>query len=335
MDCRSIFFKLRFFCPSERIRNTILLTFLLSTLNFGLSTLNFKLWTFNFGLSTTYAQTSFFSNSDSLNIKRNIGVNMLYASVWSGSLVMLNNAWYKDYPKSSFHTFNDVGEWMQMDKCGHAYTSYQISKSLTSLYRWTGMQPKKAVIAGTLITLGYQASIEYLDGRSAAWGFSWSDIAANTSGGLLFGIQQYIWNQQYILFKESYSNSPYAKLRPNVLGNNLAERYLKDYNGQTYWLSFAPINIIPHSKIPNWLLLSIGYSVDAKIIGDKNTYVTVNKETHIASREFLVSLDIDLSKLPIQRKWIKNILRPFNAIKVPLPTLRWKNGICYGHGVYF
>ena len=332
MDCRSIFLKLKypytkeqvsFHCPTQRSRSTLLFTtfFLLSS--------------FFFSLTTTYAQSTFFTTSDSLNCKRSIGINTLYAGVWSSSLVMLNQTWYKEYPKSSFHTFNDAGEWMQMDKFGHAYTSYQISKSLTSLYRWTGMQPKKAVIAGTIVTLGYQASIEYLDGRSAAWGFSWSDIAANTSGGLLFGIQQYFWNQQYILFKESYSNSPYAKLRPNILGNNLAERYLKDYNGQTYWLSFAPKSILPNAKIPNWLLLSVGYSVDAKIIGDKNSYISSNNETYTASREFLLSLDIDLSKLPIKRRWIKNILRPINAIKIPLPTLRWKNGICYGHGMYF
>lgn len=321
MDYRAIFLKLRFLCASEWRRNAILLTFLLSTLDFG--------------FSTTYAQSTFFTTSDSINSKRSIGINALYAGVWSSSLVMLNNAWYKDYPKSSFHTFNDAGEWMQMDKFGHAYTSYQISKSLTSLYRWTGMQPKKAVIAGTLITLGYQASIEYLDGRSATWGFSWSDIAANTSGGLLFGIQQYFWNQQYILFKESYSNSPYAKLRPNVLGNTLAERYLKDYNGQTYWLSFAPKNILPNINIPNWVLLSVGYSVDAKIVGDKDLYISPKNDIFRASREFLVSLDIDLSKLSIKRRWIKNILRPFNAIKIPFPTLQWKNGICYGHGIYF
>ena len=264
-----------------------------------------------------------------------MGINTLYAGVWTGSLVMLNQAWYADYPKSKFHTFNDAGEWMQMDKCGHAFTTYQISKSLTSLYRWTGMKPKNAVLAGTAITLGYQASIEYLDGRSAEWGFSWSDITANFSGGLLFGIQQYYWDKQFILFKESYSPSPYAPLRPNVLGNNFAERYLKDYNGQTYWLSFAPNVLLKSSRIPNWLLLSFGYSIDSKLVGDKNTFTTPTNITYNASREFLFSFDIDLSKLPIKRKWVKDVLRPFNAIKFPLPTLRWKNGICYAHGIYF
>ena len=305
------------------------------TKNVGLATLVFLLWSFYFGLSTSYAQSTFFKPSDSLNNKRNLAINISSAGIWSSSLIMLDKAWYKDYPQSKFHFFNDNSEWLQMDKCGHAFTAYQISKSLTSLYRWTGMKNKKAVILGTSIAIAYQTSIECLDGISTEWGFSVGDELANVSGGLLFGIQQYFWNQQYILFKQSYSPSPYAALRPNVLGSNVAERYLKDYNGQTYWLSFAPNAILKSSKIPNWLLLSFGYSIDAKLVGDKNTYTTSNNITYKASREFLLSFDIDLSKLPIKRKWIKDILRPFNAIKIPLPTLHWKNGICYGHGMYF
>ncbi len=358
MGCRSIFLKLRFHrlidCiklhgPTECIRTRLSCPTEHSQLKFHRLTersqLEFHrptersrsalLFTCCFLLSTSYAQSSFFNTSDSLNTKRSIGINTLYAGVWSSSLVMLDQAWYKDYPKTTFHTFNDASEWLQMDKCGHAFTTYQISKSLTSLYRWTGMKPKNAVLAGTAITLGYQASIEYLDGRSVEWGFSWSDITANFSGGLLFGLQQYYWDKQFILFKESYSPSIYAPIRPNTLGNNFAERYLKDYNGQTYWLSFAPKNIWKTSNIPAWMLISFGYSVDAKLVGDKNTYTTVNNIIYNASREFLFSFDIDLSKLPIKRKWVKNILRPINAIKIPLPTLHWKNGVCYAHPLYF
>ena len=46
------------------------------------------------------------------------GIN---AVAYGGTLIALNNAWYKDYPKTSFHTFNDSKEWLQMDKVGHAW----------------------------------------------------------------------------------------------------------------------------------------------------------------------------------------------------------------------
>src|ERR1043166_9398894 len=41
------------------------------------------------------------------------------AALYSGSLLALNQLWYKDYPRRSFHFFDDNNEWLQMDKCGH------------------------------------------------------------------------------------------------------------------------------------------------------------------------------------------------------------------------
>ena len=32
--------------------------------------------------------------------------------------------------------------------------------------------------------------------------------------------------------------SPYVIHRPSLLGDNLSQRIFKDYNGQTYWLTF-------------------------------------------------------------------------------------------------
>ena len=48
------------------------------------------------------------------------GTTALYA----GALVGLNYLWYEGYPRSGFHSFNDMGEWNQMDKLGHLQTAY-------------------------------------------------------------------------------------------------------------------------------------------------------------------------------------------------------------------
>ena len=40
------------------------------------------------------------------------------------ALVGFNELWYKNYPKSNFHFVNDNSSWLQMDKFGHAATSY-------------------------------------------------------------------------------------------------------------------------------------------------------------------------------------------------------------------
>lgn len=295
----------------------------------------FVLFLFLISYLNTTAQSSFFNASDTFNKKRVLAVNTIEISLWSSSLAVLSQAWYKEFPQTKFHFYNDNAEWLQMDKCGHVFASYQESKSLAYLYRWTGMKKKSAVLLGTGLAVGFQSTIEYLDGLSAGWGFSPGDEIANVSGGLLFGIQQYFWDQQFILCKQSYSPTQYAQLRPNELGRNFAERYLKDYNGQTYWLSFSPKLLWKQAPIPNWLLLSVGYGIDGKLEGMNNVYTASNGITYTAHREYYVSLDIDLRKLPIKRKWVKNILRPLNAIKIPLPTLHWKNGVCYGHAIYF
>src|ERR1700716_565760 len=35
--------------------------------------------------------------------------------------------WYKKFPKTRFHFFNDNAEWLQMDKVGHMTTAYTLA----------------------------------------------------------------------------------------------------------------------------------------------------------------------------------------------------------------
>jgi hypothetical protein len=54
--------------------------------------------------------------------------------------------------------------------------------------------------------------------------------------------------------KFSFHLTDYASKRPDVLGSNLPERIIKDYNGQTYWLSVNLHSFFKQSKIPNGLI---------------------------------------------------------------------------------
>ena len=72
-----------------------------------------------------------------------------------------------------------------------------------------------------------------------------------------------IWNEARIKPKFSFTPTSFAQERPNVLGNGLHEEILKDYNGQTYWLSvdlYAFLN--EESKFPKWLNFVFGYGVN-------------------------------------------------------------------------
>nr|WP_294858110.1 DUF2279 domain-containing protein [uncultured Fluviicola sp.] len=247
-----------------------------------------------------------------------------------GSVALLSAVWYREYPKSKFHAFNDANEWLYMDKLGHAYTAYKLSTVNYAAWRWAGMPKQKATLLSGGIAWTYQFSVEVLDGFSAEWGFSWADLTANTAGVGLFIGQQLGWDEQRFQLKFGYKPSPYATVRPNTLGSNFSERLLKDYNAQSYWLCVAPGTFFKESRFPKWIQIGFGYSIDAKLNGDSNTYTDLNTgRTYFAKQEYAISLDIDWSQLPIKKPWLKKVLKPLNAIKIPFPAVFWRNGTCY------
>jgi len=272
------------------------------------------------------SQAKVFDFSDTINTPRSIGVACVSGGIWAGSMVGLSNTWYKDIPKSKFHTFDDSNNWLQMDKAGHIYAANKIALLTGNSFRWSGMQVKTAALLGTAISLGYQTTLEFLDGYSAEWGFSWSDVAANMFGAGFYLGQELLWSEQHFLLKFSAHPTEFAALRPSVLGSTFAERLLKDYNGQTYWLSFNPTKFIRDSRFPAWLCLSLGYSAHAKILGDQNTFTDLTGKTYFAQREFLLSLDIDFGRIPVKRPWLKTILRQLNYVKIPFPALLLRDG---------
>lgn len=265
--------------------------------------------------------------TDSVNKKRLAWSLGTTGTVLGGSIIGLGTVWYKDVPKSNFHVFNDSKNWLYMDKLGHAYAANQLANTQATIYRWSGWNRKKAAWVGAGIAWTYQFSFEMLDAYSSEWGFSWSDIGANTAGAGLFLGQELLWKEQKIQLKFGYKPSPYASLRPSVLGSNFQERLLKDYNAQSYWLSASPHDF-GWKTFPSWLQLSVGYSADAKLKGSEDVY-SINGVTYTAHRELGLSLDVNWNKLPIQRKWLKNSVRVLNVIKLPTPAVFWRNGICY------
>ena len=48
---------------------------------------------------------------------------------------------------------------------------------------------------------------------------------------------------------------------------------LKDYNGQTYWLSANLKSFFPGSNIPPWLNVAIGYGADGMFGGFENKWI--------------------------------------------------------------
>lgn len=269
---------------------------------------------------------------------RTIGVSTGIGVAWAGSIAGLSHIWYDGMERTPWHTFDDSREWLQMDKAGHFYTANKIATLTGDLYRWSGWKNNSAAWMGFGVGMGYLLSLECLDATGKEWGFSWSDIGANTLGSTVYLAQQLGWKEQRLIFKFSYQNSPYAKYRPELLGKTFPERLLKDYNGQTYWLSASPGTFFKDSKFPKWLCFSIGYGIDAKLHGHNNEYTVSENgttQTFYAKRQFLFSMDIDFSRIPIKKPWLKAIVKQFNYLKLPFPTIILTGNQWSGRWIYF
>lgn len=286
--------------------------------------------------SFLFSQRSFFQEAESLSNGRLIGTSVGIGSFWSGSMIGLSQVWYSEVDKEPWHTFDDSRNWLQMDKAGHFYISHKITQFCRDKYVWSGVDNKTSTWIGAGISIGYQTTFEFFDAYSAEWGFSWSDVAANTLGTLSYSAQSLIWEEERIIPKFSYAPTDYAAIRPEVLGSTFSESLLKDYNGQTYWLSFSPATFFKDSKIPKWACISFGYSVDGKLKGDAEVYADASSGTiYQSQREFLLSLDIDFSRLPIKRPWLKAVVKQLNYVKIPFPALRLSGGNLDGSLLYF
>jgi hypothetical protein len=268
----------------------------------------------------------------------------IHTASYAGTLAILGAAWYDGYAKTPFHLFNDSKEWLQMDKAGHAWTSYNIATYSARLWQWSGLEHRKAVLLGGVSALGYQTILEFLDAHSAEWGWSWADVGANAFGAALFTTQELAWKTQRVQLKFSSFPKRYdAALQPRadaLFGNTFPERLLKDYNAQTYWASIN-LNALFQSNMPAWLNLAVGYGAEGMYGGFKN--VAVDKDGNVVFdrsdihrlRQWYLSPDIDWTRLKTNKKLVRTLFSLLNMIKVPAPALELRSGKLKAHWLSF
>lgn len=304
----------------------------------------FKKWFFFFLLFLAFSKGTcaqntiehFLTPSDSLNAKRKNSLFIAEASAGTAALIGLNQLWYADYPRSNFHFINDNADWLQMDKVGHFYATYHIGRFGAEMLQWTGATKKQQLLYGSGLGFAFLTVVEVFDGFSAEWGASTGDLIANASGTALYVTQELLWKEQRITPKFSFQTTSYAAIRPEVLGSNLPENILKDYNGQTYWLSVNLHSFFTDSKIPKWLNLALGYGADGMLSGN-GKFSGLNDGFDIQKqRQFYLSLDVDLTKIETKSPILKTFFSVFNTIKIPAPTLEYTPRESFrGHLFYF
>lgn len=285
--------------------------------------------------------------ADTLDKKRFWACTITGATIYTGFSIGLWEAWYKDFPRSSFHLFNDWGEWQDIDKMGHLFAAnIQCNASFNGAL-WTGMDRRTAMWTAAGIGTLLQGTFEVMDGFSDKWGFSIYDIAFNTAGVGLFVAQEMAWQDQRIIMKVSssppnYSNRPIfssngmaqsslQQRASELYGDHFFEQFIKDYNGQTTW---ASINIAAFntksstSKLPKWLNLAIGYGGNNMFGGFQNTWEDDAGNVFYTDptltpryRQFYLSFDIDLDRIKTKSHLLKTFFNLVNWIKIPSPSL--------------
>ena len=251
------------------------------------------------------------------------------SAAYVASMGGLYQLWYTDNPSTQFHLFNDNYEWRHIDKFGHAASAYYLSRWGNNIVSWTGASSKRSVLIGTGISYLFFTTIEVFDAFSTKWGFSVPDMLANTSGCALFLGQQLLWNEQRIQMKFSYIPSEFAKYRPDALGKTPVERLFKDYNAQTYWMSFNIYSFLnKNSKFPKWLNIAAGYGATGMVTAADQIYQIDQVIFYEQERlnEYYISPDIDLTQINWHSKFMKAFSKTIGFIKFPLPAIKWKEG---------
>ena len=277
---------------------------------------------------------TFLTPSDTLNKPLRNTVAISEATIASLSLIGLNQLWYADYEKSGLHAINDNNEWLQLDKFGHVFSSYQLGRFGADALNWSGVSEKNQLIYGGTLGFVFLTTIEVLDGYSKEWGFSWGDVAANGIGTGLYIGQELLWDEQRISLKYSFHQTNYASQNPEKLGNGFQEQLLKDYNGQTYWLSANLKSFFKESKLPPWFNIAFGYGAEGMLSGvkDIDNQLLTNSNRY---RQYYLSFDVNLEKIKTNSHFLKTVLSVFNTLKVPFPTLEFSQKGCVFHLLYY
>ncbi len=245
----------------------------------------------------------------------------------------LGATWYTG-AKTPFRWFDDSREWAQLDKAGHVWGAFQESRAAVDRLRWAGLPRNRALAWGAPVGLVLQGTIEYFDARSPGYGASATDLAANAIGTALFTGQVALWDQPRFWPKMGVHLTTFARLRPNTLGQNVPERLLKDYNGQTHWIS-ADVGAFlgPDTRWPRWLHAAVGYGAENLVYGSPEQNRNAG---YRVVRQYYFGPDIHLLNIRTRSKALQRLFYVLSIIRLPAPALEVRStGGVRLHPFYF
>src|SRR5690606_403137 len=138
-----------------------------------------------------------------------------------------------------------------------------------------------------------------------------------------------LWNETRLRPKFSFHRTGYAPQRPDLLGDNLLGEIVKDYNGQTYWLS---VDIDKFTPFPKWLNVAVGYGAEDMIYARDH-------QNHAAGfdpvRQYYRAAHIDLSGIRTRSKDANALFYVLSTIRLPAPAVEFSRKGSKFHAFYF
>jgi hypothetical protein len=115
-------------------------------------------------------------------------------------------------------------------------------------------------------------------------------------------------------------------------------RLFKDYNGHTYWFSMPVNKIIYNRHLPPWFNIALGYGANG-MYGEFENISTYNGVTIPETeryRQYLLSLDVDWTRIKTNSKFLKVVFKGMTFIKLPFPTIEYNSmGKFKGYWLYY
>jgi hypothetical protein len=137
----------------------------------------------------------------------------------------------------------------------------------------------------------------------------------------------------------------------DLYGTGPVSLFLKNYNTLVVWAAVNPRAFLGERArwLPRWLNLAVGMGANNLFAGfgyswqaDKNctgpdclTY-RIEPDAFPRTRQFFLSIDVDLTRIPVRNRFLRTLLGAVNILKFPAPALEWNDrGQIIFHPFYF
>jgi hypothetical protein len=247
---------------------------------------------------------------------RRVAAGAVFVGANAALYSYFKRAWWSGTKAKHFFFHADWDEdFRDQDKFGHMFGGYQLTRLGEALLRGACASKAHALLWSAAYATAFQLQIEIYDGMYQKYGFSYADLIANTTGMAFAVAQQKYPTLRAIKPTMSYSRSAAMRNAKNIPGEL---RPSLDYSGQTYWFSTDVNALLPDAAKPYWpsfLRVSAGHSITDWV--NPKTGATMR-----AQRKLLLSIDLDIEKLPGDNPIWRTVKRNLSYAHLPSPALQ-------------